>query len=1171
MATARTPDVKKNKEQKSGGDIPGETEATALPISEQLKVKKDKESKKKMDNEFKVLSMKKETVERKLRRVQNAIWKQEEIQNKHFLQLQMKLADSAYGEYNELQNEMFNLNIGDEVRYAEELKLIEFEALYSDIFVKITSLIETTANNELVSAVSMQQLNNQIMIPPLKAPLPTFDGNYENWYAFKNMFENVMSRYQTESPAIKLYHLRNALVGAAVGVIDQDIINNGDYDAAWATLRERYEDKRVIIDKHIDAIFNIPVMTKDSGIGLRKLIDTCSKHVDTLKNLELPVVGLGEMMLLNVLAKKLDLETRKAWELSQGDELPEYRSTMEFLKERCRVYEKKSRTTKPSLELNKQSRPSSKVDVRMHSLVTTNEKCQHCKGDHELWKCDIFKKAAVSDKYSTLRKSGSCFNCLERGHITGKCRSEHSCKRCGRRHHTYLHSENAQSSESKASVANTIPNEASSDAVVADTSSSAPTSGSVLCANVDVEQNTLLATVVASICGSSKRKSVCRAVLDSASHKNFITEELASKLGLKQKRSNYTIAGIGGNSIGIQFKVHARIRSRVSDYESPCMEFLVVKKITGDLPVQKFTVEHLSIPEEIVLADPTFNVPGPVDVLLGSGLFFKLMKQGQLNLADDMPTVQETHLGWIISGFIPIVHVNMGHAFYTTVDEDDVGKLLERFWYLDSYEGTEELERSSDNECVTHFLETHQRKGDGRFVVRLPFNEKQRLLGDSLAMAKRRFLAVERRLDRDPTLKMQYVSFMREYESLKHMVNILPSSDEEIGNAFYLPHHYVLKPTSTTTKLRVVFDGSAESTSGVSVNDVQMVGPTVQNDLISILINFRSFRIAVSADIPKMYRQVEVHDDDVRFQRIVWREDNSQPLKFYALKTVTYGLASSPFLATMSLRQLASENEERYPLAAQAIKNSFYIDDFLAGANSLEDALELIEQVTALLKEGSFDVHKVCSNSTAVLQTIPDAKREKLGEVGNPEMSTAARNSDKQDNCAACNNPDTDNNYVQCDACNSWCHFSCVNVSDSVRDRAWMCSNCMETAPQNPPEPRCSSSSSSDASMQRSLAQLKKRQDLERQRMEHELQVKFLNEQLALLDSTRSRVSNRESGRLVADWVNGNPEQEDRAGGWSLEPASSRSARGSKLRRSSGNGTQPGKATSKLPVAVGFC
>lgn len=282
-------------------------------------------------------------------------------------------------------------------------------------------------------------MNTQPFITPLKTPLPTFDGHYENWYAFKSMFENVMARYQTESPAIKLYHLRNALVGGAAGVIDQDIINNGDYDAAWATLRERYEDKRVIIDKHIDAIFNIPAMTKDNAVGLRKLIDTSTKHVDALRNLELPIAGLGEMMLLNVIAKKLDIETRKAWELDQNDELPNYQSTMQFLKERCRVYEKISRTTRPPAETFKQSRSSGKIEARVHSPVTTIERCQHCKADHVLWKCESFKKAILSDKYATFRKSGSCFNCLEKGHVTGKCKSEHSCKRCGKRHHIYIY------------------------------------------------------------------------------------------------------------------------------------------------------------------------------------------------------------------------------------------------------------------------------------------------------------------------------------------------------------------------------------------------------------------------------------------------------------------------------------------------------------------------------------------------------------------------------------------------------------------------------------------------------------------------------------------------------------------------------------------------------------
>lgn len=146
-------------------------------------------------------------------------------------------------------------------------------------------------------------------LPPLKVPLPTFDGTYENWYAFKSMFETIMDRYQSESPAIKLYHLRNSLVGKAAGIIDQEIINNNDYAAAWATLTERFEDKRLIIDKHIDALFDLPKMCGENAADLRKLIDVCTRNVDALKNLELPVDGLGESMLINRITKKLDGET----------------------------------------------------------------------------------------------------------------------------------------------------------------------------------------------------------------------------------------------------------------------------------------------------------------------------------------------------------------------------------------------------------------------------------------------------------------------------------------------------------------------------------------------------------------------------------------------------------------------------------------------------------------------------------------------------------------------------------------------------------------------------------------------------------------------------------------------------------------------------------------------
>lgn len=256
------------------------------------------------------------------------------------------------------------------------------------------------------------------------------------------MFENIMARYQTESPAIKLYHLRNALVGKAAGIIDQDIINNNDYDAAWNTLRDRFEDKRLIVNKHIDAILNLPKIVKESAVDLRKLIDICSKNIDALNNLNLPVAGLGEMVLLNILSSKMDFETRKAWELIQrpGD-LPDYAATMEFLKERCKALEKIQLSSKLPGETTRQFRGAAKTETKIHSLLTTEEQCIYCKESHQVWKCDAFKKATFNLQRSSLVKSGTCFNCLQRGHTAAQCKSTHSCKKCQKRHHTLLHQE----------------------------------------------------------------------------------------------------------------------------------------------------------------------------------------------------------------------------------------------------------------------------------------------------------------------------------------------------------------------------------------------------------------------------------------------------------------------------------------------------------------------------------------------------------------------------------------------------------------------------------------------------------------------------------------------------------------------------------------------------------
>ncbi|XP_075210265.1 uncharacterized protein LOC142317594 [Lycorma delicatula] len=189
---------------------------------------------------------------------------------------------------------------------------------------------------------------------------------------------------------------------------------------------------------------------------------------------------------------------------------------------------------------------------------------------------------------------------------------------------------------------------------------------------------------------------------------------------------------------------------------------------------------------------------------------------------------------------------------------------------------------------------------------------------------------------------------------------------------YYLPHHAVFKQTSSTTKLRVVFDASAKADNGISLNDTLIVDPSVQQDLISIVLRFRTHVYAMIADIAKMYRQVLVDPRDYDLQRIIWRNSSEEEIGHYQLKTITYGSASAPFLATRCIIQLANENSKQFPKASEVIRRDFYVDDLQTGADDLTEAMQLQGEITAILKQAGFDLRKWCSNSSTLLESVSE-------------------------------------------------------------------------------------------------------------------------------------------------------------------------------------------------------
>ncbi|GFT13533.1 integrase catalytic domain-containing protein [Trichonephila clavipes] len=287
----------------------------------------------------------------------------------------------------------------------------------------------------------------------------------------------------------------------------------------------------------------------------------------------------------------------------------------------------------------------------------------------------------------------------------------------------------------------------------------------------------------------------------------------------------------------------------------------------------------------------------------------------------------------------------------------DLQNQIAKFWEVESIPDASNL--SEEDQRVEKFYLDHTRRNrDGRYVVSLPF-KNDNALGDSKVQAKRRFFSLEKRLQANPELRDRYVKFMQDYEHLGHM-QLVPNSElsKPSSKCFYLPHFGVVREQSETTKLRVVFDASAKTDSNLSLNDILHTGPKLQNELFNILLKFRCHRIVLTGDIEKMFRQILVNEDDVEFQRIFWREIPEEP----------------------TIQQLAEEIK-KFPEASKVALDDFYVDDFITGTNSKEDAKKLVSQVIELMKKGGFPIRKWASNESSVLESLPTELRSSSGSL----------------------------------------------------------------------------------------------------------------------------------------------------------------------------------------------
>lgn len=808
--------------------------------------------------------------------------------------------------------------------------------------------------------------NSFVKLP--KISIPNFSGKYSEWTTFRDLFVSLVHNNSSLDNVQKMHYLKSHLSGEAEQLVRQTPVSEANYSQCWAQLEKRYSNKKYLVNCILKRLFGLKRMHVESAISLKELLDTTNDCLNGLKNLKVDVTT-WDVIIIHIVTFKLDSETRKQWELSlsnhDSNELPTYDEFAMFLENRFRALE----FIEPKRNLQTQNNHS---HVAKSMVVSSSSiRCEYCNESHKLCFCKRFAKEPLEERRNFVAQHNICFNCLGGNHTVINCKKPTTCKLCHKRHHSLLHPNldgtNKRDTASKPTVVEASPS-----------TSSAPVVSCISTNTVPVPGQVLLATALVKAESKTGNYQVVRALLDQGSQACFVTEDTVQFLRLKKIPIHGMVSGLGQKSTIAKYMVNITIQSRVDSGFKLNFNAYVISKITSYLPDQalnKNTFNWLDI-TNLQLADPQFNQPSKIDILLGADVYGCIIKTGIIKSPTATLIAQNTTLGWILSGVVHRSNINNSSSYTQPCvsvahAQFNLDQILKQFWEIQDQTSTKKVLSPEEQQCEDFYKATTKRRADGRYEVRLPFRVKdpQCTAGDSRAIAENRLKSLEKRLAKNTELKEKYTDVIEEYLRLGHLRPV-KQDDSKKEIAVYLPHHAVVREDKTTTKVRVVFNASQKNNRGVSLNDTLMVGPTLQAELRHTIMRWRTHSIGLVGDIIKMYRQIRVADEDAMFQRILWRSSPNESIKDYELVTVTFGTASAPYLAVRTLHQIAYDEGDEYPLVSEKVLSCYYMDDLLTGCDDVTTGIQIYKQMKELLAKGGFELQKWSTNNKELLDQI---------------------------------------------------------------------------------------------------------------------------------------------------------------------------------------------------------
>lgn len=803
-----------------------------------------------------------------------------------------------------------------------------------------------------------------------KVDIPIFSGNYSQWPTFMDLFSESIHKNPNMSKSHKMQILKCKLKGEAERIVQHLHISAENYDACWDLLTHRYNNLQLLFTKQIQLFLRQPNVKTQSAFEIKKLFDTSMEVIHAINNLGVDTMN-WDPILVHILCEKLDTQTYTDYmEYRKSPrQLAKLQEFMDFLEGKFTALEPVTKKKPDNMTLHK---PFNDNQQNYHREYRTNfskpsynnamhiqehkSSCSFCRQDHDLFKCTKFLSMSPDVQLKHMAQFNICKNCLYY-HSKNYCKSEKRCRECNAAHNTLLHK--AFSMKPTTSTATKM------------SPTSTPfTPGNHQKRNVHYaigsDDEIMLATALLKVKATDGTYMTLRAFIDPGSQVTLITESAAQKLGLQRTQYNACIAGVGSVTNKSRGKVNLTCMSRHNDFTFET-DALVMSRVVSNLPNVTFEKKNWSHIEHLTLADPDYNISRSIDILLDASVHSQIIMGGLLTGTDLQPCAQQTKLGWILSGGSGTGRTYNCHVITNNTDD------IKKYWEMEEITEAKNM-TSQEQYCEDLYVSTTRRLQNGQYEVQLPmvadYKEK---LGESKGKALAQFHRLEKKLSNDTELSDSYKKFMQEYIDLEHMKKSTSQSDIEC----FLPHHGVVKPDSTTTKLRVVFNASSKTSSGLSLNDLMECGPKLHQDLQAVLIRWRTYEHVFSADCEKMYRMILVAENMQPLQKILWRNDIHEPIQEYDLCTLTFGEKAAPYLALRTLKQLAQDEAHKYPLAAQVIEREVYVDDVMSGAHCIATALEKQQQLINMLKSAGFNLRKWSSNHPALLEHLPEDQKNK--------------------------------------------------------------------------------------------------------------------------------------------------------------------------------------------------